>query len=533
MRFQYSSTMAVFLVLLLAMTVVVIEGVIRCDTTAKEREMIVEDALGNLRESQDFQVIQGTLTFNHRQIGNPAGRYGTVSFPTWSQPLGLCKSTTFNQTSPIPFSFCNIAFTLGPRDAIVWLGCTPPPAAYFSIRSYVAFRFSPSVWFPAAELGDPANHMTLNSTGGPEDPFEKTTMVFSTGDRETARHVKRAFAKAGFPRGSSNLDVIPAELARFRERQETAFWVQDKSDAFAWQFRVSQFEDPEAAEAYFDQTWPVYFLRARPEYEKRGAKPIPRPEARPRGTGQDEAYLHPSLDKLEEEIIVAYASKGSKLSYRFPMDHIVPDIERCLTDPQYAPIFKPVPAWHFPGWPSCDWFSADALYTGLPDTTDLSALTFPTNRTFVVMGVNQPRLQKSIYSNLMLTAVAHFEDPAHSVNLTATELQGSASMFAPELEYSDDVWAYSFSRDCASGQLGLGGPLYCRTVTPSMINETEFLFVVERKYLELATKTGPAPAEVMPPLVLVFDKMEEEEDSMLGEGMREEDLSRPALRRRI
>jgi len=59
--------------------------------------------------------------------------------------------------------------------------------------------------------------------------------------------------------------------------------------------------------------------------------------------------------------------------------------------------------------PSCDWFSADALYTGLPDTTDLSALTFPTNRTFVVMGVNQPRLQKSIYSNLMLTAVAHFE----------------------------------------------------------------------------------------------------------------------------
>lgn len=58
MRFQYSSTMAVFLVLLLAMTVVVIEGGIRCDTTAQEREMLVEDALGSLRESEDFQVIQ-------------------------------------------------------------------------------------------------------------------------------------------------------------------------------------------------------------------------------------------------------------------------------------------------------------------------------------------------------------------------------------------------------------------------------------------------------------------------------------------
>ena len=87
------------------------------------------------------------------------------------------------------------------------LGCTPPPAAYFSIRSYVAFRFKPSVWFPAAELGDPANHLTLNTTGNSNnqngaaaaaaeeeeeeeenDPFHKTTLLMSTGDRETVGH---------------------------------------------------------------------------------------------------------------------------------------------------------------------------------------------------------------------------------------------------------------------------------------------------------------------------------------------------------
>lgn len=39
-----------------------------------------------------------------------------------------------------------------------------------------------------------------------------------------------------------------------------------------------------------------------------------------------------------------------------------------------------------------------------------------------------------------------------------------------------------------------------------MINGTEFLFVVERKYLEPATRTGPNPREVMPPTVLVFDQ---------------------------
>ena len=79
------------------------------------------------------------------------------------------------------------------------------------------------------------------------------------------------------------------------------------------------------------------------------------------------------------------------------MDHIIPDVERCLVDPHYMPIFQPVAAWGFPGWASCDWFSADALYTILPNTTELGALTFPVNRTYVVLGVNQPKLEKAIY----------------------------------------------------------------------------------------------------------------------------------------
>jgi len=113
-----------------------------------------------------------------------------------------------------------------------------------------------------------------------------------------------------------------------------------------------------------------------------------------------------------------------------------------------------------------------------------------------------------------------------------------------QIDYPDDLWAYSFSRDCSSGELGQGGPLYCRTVNTRMINETEFLFVVERKYLELATKTGPSPREVMPPTVLIFDRVEEEEEEEEVEEVEEDELvweeeeekemvSRPALRRRV
>ena len=38
---------------------------------------------------------------------------------------------------PLPI---NASFLMGPQDAVLWLGCTPPPVKYFSIRSYLAYR---------------------------------------------------------------------------------------------------------------------------------------------------------------------------------------------------------------------------------------------------------------------------------------------------------------------------------------------------------------------------------------------------------
>ncbi len=68
-----------------------------------------------------------------------------------------------------------------------------------------------------------------------------------------------------------------------------------------------------------------------------------------------------------------------------------------------------------------------------------------------------------------------------------------------------------------------------------MINETEWLYVAERKYLEPATRTGPAPNELMPPIILVFDKPQSESDVVDAGGLAGEDpaaqYARPALRR--
>jgi hypothetical protein len=123
------------------------------------------------------------------------------------------------------------------------LGCTPPPAKYFSMRSYIAFRFTPKFWFPAVEPSDPINHLMFNTTAGPgEDPFCKTSLVVTAGDADTvrgnphqvgtsifhvphivcvtlihkARAVIEAFTDGGLPSSAVNLDVMPVEKAHYR-----------------------------------------------------------------------------------------------------------------------------------------------------------------------------------------------------------------------------------------------------------------------------------------------------------------------------
>jgi hypothetical protein len=69
------------------------------------------------------------------------------------------------------------------------------------------------------------------------------------------RLVREAFVGNGFPSEAVNLDIINSGLANFRDRNKP--WVTDKSDAFAWQFRASQFDSQELAQAYLGMVRPI------------------------------------------------------------------------------------------------------------------------------------------------------------------------------------------------------------------------------------------------------------------------------------
>jgi hypothetical protein len=74
------------------------------------------------------------------------------------------------------------------------------------------------------------------------------------------------------------------------------------------------------------------------------------PPLRPRASGETEDDLLGPLSELEDAVISYMAeSRGASLHARWPMEHIVPDTNKCLTDPTYFPVAESVPEWGLEG----------------------------------------------------------------------------------------------------------------------------------------------------------------------------------------
>ena len=81
--------------------------------------------------------------------------------------------------------------THGPADAVLWVGCTPPPLQYFSMRSYLTGYKMANVF---GSLGDAANNLRFNSSGGGTSPanFNRTAALIVSGDLGSGARVADA-----------------------------------------------------------------------------------------------------------------------------------------------------------------------------------------------------------------------------------------------------------------------------------------------------------------------------------------------------
>ena len=193
-----------------------------------------------------------------------------------STPYGLY---TFDTELPM--------WKLSETDAIVFFGCTPPPAKYFSFRSYIFARFNnlrPTILF--ASLGDSTNNLVINTTGltTASDPFGKTTVVTTTADVNTDNAIREAFVAAGVPATAMNTDIVPSSLVKMGQEK--------LADSFSMLVRVAVSQNHTQGQDYLNTTWPIIRVSPPPQQT-----PLPflTPELRKRGSGNSESTYNDSL----------------------------------------------------------------------------------------------------------------------------------------------------------------------------------------------------------------------------------------------
>ena len=152
---------------------------------------------------------------------------------------------------------------LAPDEAVVLVGTTPPPEAYFSYQIYLATRWiqlpgetEPKIELLLNSLGDTVNMQTINTIG--PDPFERPMVFIYTADRGVDARVRAALRRAGYPASIINTIVIPSATLKLG--------FELGSDTFLIANRNALWVDPEAGEAYVEN--PTYrVLRLTPKDE--------------------------------------------------------------------------------------------------------------------------------------------------------------------------------------------------------------------------------------------------------------------------
>lgn len=274
---------------------------------------------------------EGTIdTAFGNNAGAPYATYLLPPAPNQEPSPGQKPPKDYNPVSPnnyppnINYVLPGVNYKLRPDEAIILIGQTPPPAVYFSFRSYLGFvenkwqkEYCDTVTagncrtgyyhFIGASMGDQISNSFIwtDSTpyGSPGNPFESSTIIITTADRCINKQMHDALAESGFNPGIMNNDNIPIDLVNMG--------LERGKDTFMFVMRAAIFQNPDIGWDYLyklDRYFTV--LRVTPETSRPTIKPWPIPSLKKREIGTTEFQVVPTardtLDHLRNNIICKY-----------------------------------------------------------------------------------------------------------------------------------------------------------------------------------------------------------------------------------
>jgi len=388
-------------------------------------------------------------------------------------------------------------WNLGPDEAIVFVGRTPPECRYFSFDHYIVDRsYGNETRWIFADIADTVNNLVINTTGTPDelsgDPFNQTAVIVATADKGIDQRIRAAAISAGYSADIFNTQVFPSAMLKMG--------LENTSDTFAILIRPALYKDIQAGEEYLNNT-PAVVFRVTPNGSTK-LDPYGYPEIRVRGTGNTEFDLADDLEELRIAILDKYADLNAKdlpVSQTVPtgsdavqrgIDALIPASDACYLWSVTQTVSSPTPS--FPDLSRYYPYLQDAAITLGNDTNDF----------VIVYGVNHVATGKATYSNFVVFGA----DIWNGVGaITDMDFNGTADEYLPDNPNAKYLYVYKIARNC-------NGDQHCYEVPTGPgargISLDQPLFIFWRIYLEKATKTGPSYSEIVYDRAIKFDPKE-------------------------
>ena len=397
-----------------------------------------------------------------------------------------------------------VTYLLRQDEALLIVGSTPPPMAYFSFQTFLFGRYNPATYnydqatggffrpyeVPLAYVGDTVNSLTIQTTGS--TPYNRPMALISAGNRETQERIRAALRTAGYPDAVINTETLPSSLIRFGYETGDQF-------LFTMRFAIAVGGDQafNEFEKMVEAGNVMQVFRVRPKVEF-PSDPLPTPVLRARGTGQTEMDLNPTMEKLRQAILARF---GANLKAE-ELDTFLPD-----SIPEGYPAIQRGIAYLGPGRDGSAGYGRDANYWVSP-WFDL-----PDDSFAIIYGVDHAATGKATYSSAAMyldkTLAAGVSD-VNSADFAATP--HTASAFLPGEPGIEKFYVWKVARNCDGEPACLKAKLLrpeqiancgMNTGAPKIAPDAP-VRIGFRQYAEPATKVGPADAELLYDRVIVF-----------------------------
>ncbi len=268
------------------------------------------DALKKTLAKAGFNLDEGWFAFGDLIQETCVGHLpDTLANNPWPNVYILMNFEPHKGVDPLPSS---MFWQLGEQEAVVLIGQTPPPAAYFSYQTFfINMPGNPERL--GVPVGDTINNKTIYTLDR-NNPFDQPIVYIITGHHGTEQLVRAAAITAGYPNDIINVEPISPVIA--------PMVVGNQGSWFGFGHRVAVAKNQTDLENYA-QYPPYRVFRLRPNKEltrQLGYDPQPVPTLRVRGTGHTEMELYPALERLRQAILDRYEIAGYGEQQRKELD---------------------------------------------------------------------------------------------------------------------------------------------------------------------------------------------------------------------